>query len=49
MLASEAPTAELWIEAGMGHGEGATDIDLLDRVDRWARSVTGAESGNMGR
>ncbi len=42
MLASAAPTSELWIEAGMGHAENATGGELLDRIDDWARRATGA-------
>lgn len=37
MLATAAPDAELWIEAGMGHAENATTADLLDRIDSWCR------------
>ncbi|MGX7677433.1 alpha/beta hydrolase family protein [Jatrophihabitans sp. DSM 45814] len=37
MLASVAPRAHLWIEAGMGHAESATGPELLDRIDDWVR------------
>jgi predicted alpha/beta-fold hydrolase len=46
MLASAAPTSELWIEAGMGHAENATATELLDRIDDWARRAVGAPSSS---
>ena len=42
MLASSAPTAELWIEAGMGHAENATTPELIGRMAAWARLKTAA-------
>jgi pimeloyl-ACP methyl ester carboxylesterase len=39
LLAAAAPTATLWIEAGMAHAESATSPELVDRIDAWARSV----------
>lgn len=46
MLASAAPSAELWIEAGMGHAENATGTELLDRIDDWARRAVGAPASS---
>jgi pimeloyl-ACP methyl ester carboxylesterase len=37
-----AGTAELWVEDGMGHAEGATSPELVDRVDAWVRRAVGA-------
>ncbi len=34
-LAAAAPSAELWLEAGMGHAEVAVDADLAGRLARW--------------
>jgi fermentation-respiration switch protein FrsA (DUF1100 family) len=34
-LAAAAPDAELWVEAGMGHAETATDLRLVDRIAQW--------------
>ncbi|MEO9236917.1 MAG: alpha/beta fold hydrolase [Jatrophihabitantaceae bacterium] len=48
MLAAAIPSAQLWIEAGMGHAENATGPELLDRIDDWARQALG-ESATMGR
>ena len=39
LLAAAAPTAELWIEPGMGHAETATTPELVDRIAAWVRSV----------
>jgi len=44
MLAAAAPRSCLWIEAGMGHGEHATSVELVDRIDAWARSELGASA-----
>lgn len=33
--------AELWLEAGMGHGESGTGADLTDRLARWAIGTVG--------
>jgi uncharacterized protein len=41
MLAAAAPSAQLWIEAGMGHAENASTPELLDRMDDWARRAVG--------
>jgi pimeloyl-ACP methyl ester carboxylesterase len=41
-LAAAANTAELWVEDGMGHAEGATSPELVDRVDDWVRRAVGA-------
>jgi pimeloyl-ACP methyl ester carboxylesterase len=39
-LAAAAETAQLWIEDGMGHAEGATSPELVDRIDDWVRRAT---------
>ncbi|MDT4894557.1 MAG: hypothetical protein QOE97_3592 [Pseudonocardiales bacterium] len=39
LLAAAAPTATLWVEAGMAHAESATTPELVDRIDAWTRSV----------
>ena len=39
-LAAAAGTAELWVEVGMGHAEGATAPELVDRIDDWVRRAT---------
>jgi pimeloyl-ACP methyl ester carboxylesterase len=36
MLAAAAPHAELWIEPGLGHAEGAMTDRLVERIHRWA-------------
>jgi uncharacterized protein len=41
-LAAAADSAELWIEDGMGHAEGATSPELVDRIDDWVRRAVGA-------
>ena len=46
MLAAAAPHSELWLEAGMGHAENATSMELLDRIDDWARAAL-RKSGTM--
>jgi pimeloyl-ACP methyl ester carboxylesterase len=38
MLAAASPSADLWIEQGMGHAENATTPELVGRIDRWARA-----------
>ncbi len=38
-LAAAAPSADVWIESGMGHAEAASTDDLLDRIAAWVRSV----------
>ncbi len=38
-LAEAAPTAELWIELGMGHAETATTPELTERISRWVRAA----------
>jgi pimeloyl-ACP methyl ester carboxylesterase len=35
LLRDSAPTAEVWIEAGMGHAESATTPELVDRIVDW--------------
>lgn len=43
-LADAAPGAEVWIERGFGHAEGATSADLVDRMGAWiAASGSGAK------
>lgn len=44
MLAGTVPGSTLWIEAGMGHAENATSLELIDRMDEWAHT---ALSGTM--
>ncbi len=45
MIAAATPGAQLWLEAGMGHAENATSMELLDRIDDWARhAVSVSES-----
>jgi pimeloyl-ACP methyl ester carboxylesterase len=39
LLAAAAPTAALWVEAGMGHAETATSPELVDRILGWVQSV----------
>ena len=39
LLAAAAPTADLWVEPGMGHAETATTPQLVERIDAWVRSV----------
>jgi pimeloyl-ACP methyl ester carboxylesterase len=34
-LAAEAPTAQVWLEPGMGHAETATTPELLGRIGDW--------------
>ena len=41
-LAAAADSAELWVEHGMGHAEGATSPELVDRIDDWVRRAVGA-------
>lgn len=48
MIAAATPEAELWLEPGMGHAENATSMQLLDRMDDWARSAIRA-SESMAR
>jgi pimeloyl-ACP methyl ester carboxylesterase len=36
LRAAAGPSADLWIEPGMGHGESATTRLLVDRIVRWA-------------
>ena len=39
LLRESAPTAEVWIEPGMGHAESATTPELIDRVAAWLRDA----------
>jgi pimeloyl-ACP methyl ester carboxylesterase len=39
LLASAAPSAEVWIEAGMGHAESATGHELVERILAWVRAA----------
>ena len=39
-LAAQAPTADVWIEPGMGHAETATTADLLGRIGDWLAVAT---------
>ncbi|WP_172892144.1 alpha/beta hydrolase [Jatrophihabitans sp. GAS493] len=40
-LADAAAAADFWLEPQMGHGEHATDAQLVDRIDAWARQTLG--------
>ena len=42
-LAAAAPTADVWIEPGMGHAELATTDDLLARISAWVRTAVGPD------
>ncbi|HZZ96485.1 MAG TPA: alpha/beta fold hydrolase [Jatrophihabitantaceae bacterium] len=42
LLRESAPSAEVWIEPGMGHAESATTPDLIARVTAWLRSAESA-------
>lgn len=35
LVACAGPSAQLWVERGMGHAERATTPDLVDRIGRW--------------
>jgi pimeloyl-ACP methyl ester carboxylesterase len=39
LLAAAAPSADVWIEPGMGHAETATTADLVERIARWAEAA----------
>jgi pimeloyl-ACP methyl ester carboxylesterase len=39
LLAAAAPTAQLWVEEGMGHAETATSPELVDRIIGWLRAT----------
>jgi pimeloyl-ACP methyl ester carboxylesterase len=41
-LAAAAPTADAWIETGMGHAETGTQPELVDRMARWVRAAVAA-------
>ncbi|SDI91745.1 TAP-like protein [Frankineae bacterium MT45] len=38
-LAEAAASADFWLEPEMGHGEHATDANLVRRIDAWARQM----------
>ncbi|HET6878253.1 MAG TPA: alpha/beta fold hydrolase [Jatrophihabitans sp.] len=40
-LAAAAPTAQVWIEPGMGHAEIATTAELLERIGDWVLRACG--------
>lgn len=40
-LAAAAPSAQVWIEAQMGHAEVATSADLVHRIGQWVLAVCG--------
>jgi pimeloyl-ACP methyl ester carboxylesterase len=42
LLAAAAPTAQVWIEPGMGHAETATTPDLVARIADWVVTVVGS-------
>lgn len=39
LVACAGPTAQLWLERGMGHAENAATRDLIDRIGRWLRDM----------
>lgn len=39
LLRDSAPSAQVWIEAGMGHAESATTPELIERVHGWLASA----------
>lgn len=39
LLAEAAPSASVWVEAGMGHAETATSPELVDRIAGWLRET----------
>ena len=39
-LRRAAPGAQLWIEPGFGHAEGAIGDELIDRLGAWAAAST---------
>jgi pimeloyl-ACP methyl ester carboxylesterase len=45
LLRESAPTAEVWIEPGMGHAEHATTADLIERIAGWLRAAVMQPSG----
>jgi fermentation-respiration switch protein FrsA (DUF1100 family) len=44
LLAAAAPTAQLWVEEGMGHAETATTPELVDRIVDWVRGAVRADA-----
>jgi pimeloyl-ACP methyl ester carboxylesterase len=42
LLRDSAPTAEVWVEPGMGHAEAATTPELIGRIVEWLRATVGA-------
>jgi pimeloyl-ACP methyl ester carboxylesterase len=44
VLATAAPSADVWIEPGMGHAETATSPELTDRIAAWLHQVTDASA-----
>jgi pimeloyl-ACP methyl ester carboxylesterase len=42
-LAAAAPSADVWIEPGMGHAELATTDDLLARIAAWVLAAVGPD------
>lgn len=43
LYAAAGPGAQLWLEAGMGHAESATDPALLGRIAAWSQSLNPAD------
>jgi fermentation-respiration switch protein FrsA (DUF1100 family) len=41
LLAEAAPTADVWIEGGMGHAESAMTPELTDRIADWLWAAIG--------
>ncbi|MEO6885428.1 MAG: alpha/beta fold hydrolase [Jatrophihabitantaceae bacterium] len=44
-LRAAAPSAEVWVEAGMGHAETATTTELLARIIDWVTAASRIGSG----
>jgi len=44
IMQAAAPSAEVWIEAGMRHAEAATDADLVERIAAWLRAALCADA-----
>lgn len=47
-LRTGAPTATVWIEAGMGHAELASGDELIARIAAWVRDALTGRAGDVG-
>jgi pimeloyl-ACP methyl ester carboxylesterase len=45
LAGAAGPGADVWVEPGMGHGEGGTTPALVERIGRWAVGAVGAAPG----